>query len=163
MVCLSSFPWNSFSLPYYARKCTYALFLCFFFLNILLYFTNKKTAYIFITLIFITFPLWWFSRFSLTENVMLASLWIALLFLLHFIQKPSSNNLFFLFLSLGLLSITRIEGMFLLFLLLSHFYFFLWQNNFFEKKYWFDFFYLLSYSFSFSSLLFYTIFPSTQR
>lgn len=115
-------------------------FFIFSFWNILFYFTNKKIASIFTALVLTTFPLWWFSRFSLTENVMLATLWITLFFLLHFTQKPSSKNLFFLFLSLSLLSITRIEGVFFVFLILISLFFFPRVQRFLREKILFRFF-----------------------
>ncbi len=116
------------------------LLFSFAFWKILLHFTNKKIASIFTVLVLTMFPLWWFSRFSLTENVMLASLWITLFFLLNFTQKPSPQKLFFLFLSLSLLSIIRVEGIFFAFLILISLFFFPLTQKFLREKILFRFF-----------------------
>ncbi|NCU41452.1 MAG: hypothetical protein EOM19_01865 [Candidatus Moranbacteria bacterium] len=137
-------------------------FFIFSFWKILLHFTNKKISSIFTVLILITFPLWWFSRFSLTENVMLASLWITLFFLLNCTQKSSLKNILILFLSLSLLSITRIEGVFFSFLILISLFFFPVTQKFLREKILFRFFipslvFLLFFSLAvFNNLPFYS-------
>jgi hypothetical protein len=80
------------------------------FSSILKTFTNTRIAFLFTLIILFSFPLWWFARFSLSENVMLALLWIVLFFFLQFLKRPNSSTFLPLLLSASLLLITRIEG-----------------------------------------------------
>ena len=88
---------------------TLSLFI-FAFYSIVKTLTQPKTALLFTILILFTFPLWWFARFSLSENVMLASLWITLFFFFRFFKRPHLQTFFPLILTLSLLLIVRIEG-----------------------------------------------------
>lgn len=87
------------------------LFLSFFsFCLILFHFFKRKTVYIFGSLFLFSFPIWWFSRFSLTENVMLASLWMTLFLFVRFLETPNAKRFFLVFFSCLLLLAVRIEG-----------------------------------------------------
>lgn len=77
-------------------------------------FLKEKFAYILLALTATSFPIFWFFKFTLSENMALALLWISILWIYLFIKE---QRLFFyssFLLSAGLLVFTRIEGIFLL-------------------------------------------------
>jgi len=115
-----------------ANSITLFLFSIAFFL-LVQRFTSKNTAVLFTFLILVTFPLWWFSRFSLSENLMLAITWSTLLFLMLFVSQPSLSSFKPLFFALLLLLITRIEGLLFTPLLLGGLFFFPQVRNFFKE------------------------------
>ncbi|QQS61118.1 MAG: hypothetical protein IPN70_04500 [Candidatus Moraniibacteriota bacterium] len=103
----------------------FLFFLSFYF--ILSHFFKKKIVYIFSSLLLFSFPIWWFSRFSLTENVMMASLWITLFFFLRFLESPDTKKYLFFLSSCFLLLIVRVEGP--IFVALMGISFFLFSNT----------------------------------
>lgn len=77
-------------------------------------FVKEKFAYILLVLATTSFPVFWFFKFTLSENMALALLWISILWIYFFIKE---QKLFFyssFLISAGLLVFTRIEGIFLL-------------------------------------------------
>lgn len=77
-------------------------------------FAKEKFAYILLVLAATSFPVFWFFKFTLSENMALALLWISVLWVYLFIKE---QKLFFyssFLISAGLLVFTRIEGIFLL-------------------------------------------------
>lgn len=75
---------------------------------------KEKFSYALLVLAATSFPIFWFFKFTLSENMALALLWISILWAYLFIKE---QRLFFyssFLLSAGLLVFTRIEGIFLL-------------------------------------------------
>lgn len=90
---------------------TILLFLFFLaFSRIIETFASRKWATAGIFLIASSFPIFWFSRFTLTENFFLAFLWIYILTLHQFLQTPSRPKLILLTLATILLLFARVEG-----------------------------------------------------
>jgi len=96
------------------------LFYLFLFSAYLLFrlFAPIKYSVIFLLLLLISFSFSWFLKFTLSENMALALIWLGILQLVLFF-KEKSNLYFFSFLTtLGLMAFTRIEGVALLTMLI---------------------------------------------
>jgi hypothetical protein len=90
-------------------------------------FTNQKYALLSLFLILTSFIFSWIFKFTLSENIALALVWLAILELTLFIKNPQAENYYSLLAVIGLLFFTRIEGA--LFLLMSLVIIFLTRNT----------------------------------
>ncbi len=73
-------------------------------------FAPKKWGVIGMILLATSFPIFWFSRFTLSENFALAFLWIFIWSIYAFAHSPDRKKLFLLLLTGTLLLFGRIEG-----------------------------------------------------
>lgn len=93
-----------------ANAVLFFLFLGSFYFSFRLLFQNKKYAFLLLIFALTSFPFVWFFKFTLSENMALALVWICLF---NFLLLRQQAN-FFRYLSflapLGLLFFTRIEG-----------------------------------------------------
>lgn len=97
-------------------------------------FVNIRFSSIILVLAATSFPIFWFFKFTLSENMALALLWLSILWLLLFIKEQKIFHYFSFLLSAGLLVFTRIEGIFFLLAGLAVIFFFtkgneLWKGN----------------------------------
>jgi hypothetical protein len=58
-----------------------------------------------------SFPIFWFFKFTLSENIALALLWFGILQLLLFLKEKNNLYFFSMLVCLGLLAFSRIEGL----------------------------------------------------
>ncbi len=81
-------------------------------------YSQKNTFWNWLPLFFLlfSFPVLWFARFTLTENMTWALLWLGIWQLLKFISQKKIESFLIANLSFGLLIFTRIEGIILFFL-----------------------------------------------
>jgi voltage-gated potassium channel Kch len=75
-----------------------------------LHFTNFKFSVLALLFFTTTFIFSWILKMTLSENLAMALLWPAILFLVEFLEKPSSRLLSLILLASGLLFFVRIEG-----------------------------------------------------
>lgn len=73
-------------------------------------FSRSRYRMVFAALIIISFVFSWFTKFTLTENMALALLWMGILGLVRFLREQTTESFCLAFLSLGLLFFTRLEG-----------------------------------------------------
>lgn len=92
-----------------ANAVLFFLFACSFYF-LLRIFVAKKCAAFGMFLLLTSFPFFWITKFTLTENMALALLWFSILNLVLFLQKPDKTPYWLFFLSSSLLIFTRIEG-----------------------------------------------------
>jgi hypothetical protein len=85
--------------------------------SLALRFTNQKFAIFNLLFFATTFIFSWIFKLTLSENLALALLWPAILFLTELLEKPSRRLLYFVILSSGLLFLTRIEGILFFFII----------------------------------------------
>lgn len=62
-------------------------------------------------LILTAFPVFWFSKFTLSENMALALVWLGILFFVQYFREEKRFYLLFSFLALGLLTFARVEAL----------------------------------------------------
>lgn len=74
-------------------------------------FLTQKGTWWFAALLLSAFPVLWFAKFTLSENLASVLLWGGVFALLAFRQAPSQKTFVTAFLSFGLLLFTRIEGL----------------------------------------------------
>lgn len=74
------------------------------------YFLNKKYVFVFLLLFLTSFTLSFFAKFTLSENLAGALLWISIFFYLLIREKLNNKNYFAFFLSISILPFLRIEG-----------------------------------------------------
>lgn len=99
------------------------LFLFSFYL-LLRRFSSAGYAFLFLVLTATTFPIFWFYKFTLTENMALFLLWFSILSLLIYLKEKNCLSLCCLLASSSLLFFARIEGIILFFTLLTAFFIF---------------------------------------
>ncbi|MCX6765914.1 MAG: hypothetical protein NT136_03060 [Candidatus Moranbacteria bacterium] len=73
-------------------------------------FSDKSPSLLLLLLTFTSFSFSWFFKFTLSENMALAILWISIFALLNFLRKQDNLNYFFYISSAFLLVFVRIEG-----------------------------------------------------
>lgn len=93
-------------------------FFVFSFFLILRHFTTFTVGICGTLLAATSFPLFWFFKFTLTENMALALAWVGLLSLLVFVNNITPKNYFFTLSIFSILALTRIEGSVILIFLL---------------------------------------------
>ncbi|TAK96915.1 hypothetical protein EPO05_00615 [Patescibacteria group bacterium] len=76
--------------------------------------SSGQKAQLFLLFVLSSFPLMWFAKFTLTENMALALLWLAITALVSFQKEQRLLNYAAAILPLSLLAFTRIEGLVLL-------------------------------------------------
>lgn len=74
------------------------------------YFLTQKWSTVFLILLLSSFPLGWFAKYTLSENLAGALLWSAFGLLLMLLRTPSAPPWFALWATVALLTATRIEG-----------------------------------------------------
>jgi len=72
---------------------------------------QTSSAYLGLLLILTAFPVFWFSKFTLSENMALALVWLGVLFLVQFFRKGKRFYLLSSFLAFGLLAFARVEAL----------------------------------------------------
>lgn len=97
-------------------------------------FVKKKLAYILLVLAATSFPVFWFFKFTLSENMALAMLWISILWIYLFIKEQGLFFYLSFLLSAGLLVFTRIEGIFLFISGFLTIFFFTRKNTIWKEK-----------------------------
>ena len=90
-------------------------------------YTSQKYALFSLFMIFTSFLFSWIFKFTLSENMALALVWLVILEIMLFIKKPCALNYYPLLATLGLLFFTRIEGV--LFLITALIIIFLIKNT----------------------------------
>jgi hypothetical protein len=91
-------------------------------------FMEEKFAYALLALTATSFPVFWFFKFTLSENMALALLWISIFWAYLFIKEQKIFFYSSFLLSGGLLVFTRIEGIFLFISGFLTIYFFTGKN-----------------------------------
>lgn len=99
-------------------------------------FASVQWTLIGLLLLATSFPIFWFSRFTLSENFALAFLWVFIWTLTSFTQKPNRLSLLLLFLTGTLLLFGRIEGIAFLGMALLFLTFTKNTRTFFTKNIW---------------------------
>lgn len=69
-------------------------------------------------LILTAFPVFWFSKFTLSENMALALTWLGILFFVQYFREEKRFYLWSSFLALGLLAFARVEALFFLLMIM---------------------------------------------
>lgn len=72
---------------------------------------RESSSLLGLILILTTFPIFWFAKFTLSENMALAFVWLGLLFFVQFIRAEKRFYLFSAIITIGLLSFARIEAL----------------------------------------------------
>ncbi len=75
------------------------------------YFLTPRWSMVFFVLLLSSFPLGWFAKYTLSENLAGALLWSAFALLLALWRKPTMPAWIALWATVGLLAATRIEGL----------------------------------------------------
>lgn len=73
-----------------------------------------KSKFLLILLSATAFPIFWFAKFTLSENLALALAWTIIFFVIKFIQERKTPDYFLLLSAAFLLTVTRIEGLLIL-------------------------------------------------
>jgi len=97
-------------------------------------FVSIRFSSILLTLAATSFPIFWFFKFTLSENMALALLWLSALWLTLFIKEKRLFFYFSFLISAGLLVFTRIEGIFFLLAGLTVIFFFTKGNELWKGK-----------------------------
>jgi hypothetical protein len=93
-----------------ANAAAFFVFLLFFYL-LARFYLKTSAAFVSFFLIATSFVFSWFFKFSLSENLALALVWLGVLEFIYFMKNPAQKSaLFCAFLSLGLLAFVRIEA-----------------------------------------------------
>jgi hypothetical protein len=75
---------------------------------------RQSSSFFGLLLILTAFPVFWFSKFTLSENMALALGWLGILFFVEYFREEKKSYLTASLLALGLLSFARIEALFFL-------------------------------------------------
>lgn len=84
---------------------------------------RESSALLGLVLILTTFPIFWFSKFTLSENMALAFVWLSLLFFVQFFRKEKKAFLFSAIITIGFLAFARIEALAFLAMLIVFLFF----------------------------------------
>ncbi|MFA5776895.1 MAG: glycosyltransferase family 39 protein [Parcubacteria group bacterium] len=95
---------------------------------------ETKYSAIILILTATSFPIFWFFKFTLSENMALALLWLSILWLFLFIREQRLFYYFSFLFSAGLLVFTRIEGIFFLIAGFLTIFFFTGKNIIWKRK-----------------------------
>ncbi|MFA4817320.1 MAG: hypothetical protein WC608_01185 [Parcubacteria group bacterium] len=72
---------------------------------------RTSSAYFGLLLILTSFPIFWFSKFTLSENMALALVWLGVLFFVQFFREEKKFYLFSSVITMGFLAFARIEAL----------------------------------------------------
>ena len=81
-------------------------------------FSGHFISTLLLVLVITSFPVFWFFKFTLSENMALALVWLGILSLVLFLKKKNDFYFFSTVAALGLLAFTRIEGFLMLAMLI---------------------------------------------
>lgn len=72
---------------------------------------RPSSAFSGLLLILTAFPVFWFSKFTLGENMALALVWLGILFFVQYFREEKRSYLLFAILTFGLLAFARVEAL----------------------------------------------------
>ncbi len=72
---------------------------------------RPSSAFFGLFLIITAFPVFWFSKFTLSENMALALVWLGILFFVQYFREEKRYYLLLSFLAFGLLAFARVEAL----------------------------------------------------